>query len=99
MMTVTTKTDVDDTKCIRKESCDNDELSTWKRIVQLRVKESEALGITARLLNDHGNDAVTGNIDTALEMDDDLDALAVVRQFLLQQLLLHHIGILMTQTQ
>ena len=73
---------------------EDDELSTWKRIVNMRVKESEALGITARLLNDHGNETVTGNIDTAMDKDDDMDAYIVIRQFLLQQLLLHHIGIL-----
>ena len=93
--TTTPRTNVDGNYSSGTNRIDNDEISTWKRIAQYRVKESEALGLTARLLNDYGNEAVTGNIDTALEADDDMDALIVVRQFLLQQLLLHHIGVLM----
>ena len=72
---------------------DDGEIIIWKRIVKLRIEESEALGITSRLLNDFGNETVTGNIDDALAADDDVFTYIAVRQFLFQQLLFYHIGI------
>jgi hypothetical protein len=94
MTSFTTATTIlNEGRSVHKDNND-DEMPTWRQIIEMRVRESEELNMTMLLLNAYGNDNVTGHMGSVLQHNDDMDARIVVRKFFLQQLILHHVNVM-----